>query len=73
MNLAKYGSLPNVITIGRLLLVPVIVSMIVDGEWANAFGVFVIAGASDAADGCGDGWTMRSRTAGSFSKATRMI
>ena len=51
LNLAKFGSLPNIITIGRLLLVPVIVSMIVDGEWANAFGVFVIAGASDAADG----------------------
>jgi cardiolipin synthase (CMP-forming) len=51
VNLAKWGSLPNIITIGRLLLVPVIVSMIVDGEWANAFGVFVVAGLSDAADG----------------------
>ena len=51
MNLAKFGSLPNIITIVRLILVPLIVSMIVDGEWANAFGVFVIAGVSDAADG----------------------
>jgi len=51
VDLAKFGSLPNIITIGRLLLVPVIVSMIVDGEWRNAFGVFLIAGASDALDG----------------------
>ena len=51
MNLAKFGSLPNIITICRLLLVPVIVSMIVDGEWASAFAVFLIAGASDADDG----------------------
>jgi cardiolipin synthase (CMP-forming) len=51
LNFASYGSLPNIITIGRLILVPVIVSMIVAGEWRNAFGVFVIAGLSDAADG----------------------
>jgi cardiolipin synthase len=51
LSFAKFGSLPNIITIGRLLLVPVIVSMIVAGEWRNAFLVFVIAGISDAADG----------------------
>ena len=51
VNLAKFGSLPNIITICRLVLVPVIVSMIVDGEWRNAFVVFLVAGASDAADG----------------------
>ncbi len=51
MSLDKFGSLPNIITITRLLLVPVIVSMIVDGEWSSAFVTFVIAGVSDAADG----------------------
>jgi cardiolipin synthase (CMP-forming) len=51
LQFAKFGSLPNIITIGRLLLVPVIVSMIVAGEWRNAFLIFVIAGISDAADG----------------------
>lgn len=51
VNLAKFGSLPNLITIGRLLLVPVIVSMIVDHDWLNAFLVFLLAGVSDAADG----------------------
>jgi cardiolipin synthase (CMP-forming) len=51
LSLVRLGSLPNIITIGRLLLVPFIVSMMVDGEWATAFAVFVIAGLSDAADG----------------------
>ncbi len=51
MDIRNFGSLPNIITIARLLLVPVIVSMIVAGEWRNAFFVFVLAGISDAADG----------------------
>ncbi|MFT4097023.1 MAG: CDP-alcohol phosphatidyltransferase family protein [Rhodoblastus sp.] len=51
MNIRNFGSLPNIITIARLLLVPVIVSMIVAGEWRNAFFVFLLAGISDAADG----------------------
>lgn len=51
LNIRNFGSLPNIITIGRLLLVPVIVSMIVAGQWGDAFFVFLIAGVSDAADG----------------------
>lgn len=51
MKIDNFGSLPNIITIGRLLLVPVIVSMIVAGQWTDAFAVFLIAGLSDAADG----------------------
>ena len=48
LSIRNFGSLPNIITIGRLLLVPVIVSMIVAGEWREAFFIFVIAGVSDA-------------------------
>lgn len=51
LDIRNFGSLPNIITIGRLLLVPVIVSMIVAGQWRDAFFVFLIAGVSDAADG----------------------
>lgn len=51
MNIRNFGSLPNIITIARLLLVPVIVAMIVAGQWRDAFFVFLIAGISDAADG----------------------
>lgn len=46
-----FRALPNLITLGRLLLVPVIISTIVDGRWEPAFILFVIAGISDAVDG----------------------
>lgn len=44
-------TLPNLITVGRLLLVPVIVWFISDGAFVAAFAVFVIAGISDGVDG----------------------
>ena len=47
----RLASLPNLITLGRLLLVPVVVLMIAGGLWGGACVVFVLAGLSDAADG----------------------
>ncbi|WP_133770178.1 CDP-alcohol phosphatidyltransferase family protein [Enterovirga rhinocerotis] len=44
-------TLPNLITIARLVIVPVVVVMIVQGLWPLAFVLFVAAGISDAADG----------------------
>ena len=44
-------SLPNLITLGRLMLVPVITWLLVAGETRLAFAAFVVAGLSDAADG----------------------
>jgi cardiolipin synthase len=44
-------SLPNLITIGRILLVPVTIWLIVSGQFLFAFAVFIIAGISDAVDG----------------------
>ncbi|HEX8416848.1 MAG TPA: CDP-alcohol phosphatidyltransferase family protein [Methylobacterium sp.] len=44
-------TIPNLITIGRLILVPFVVAMIVQGEWTLAFAAFVVAGVSDAVDG----------------------
>ena len=44
-------NLPNLISLGRLLLVPLAISLILEGSYAAAFWVFVIAGVSDAADG----------------------
>jgi cardiolipin synthase (CMP-forming) len=44
-------NLPNLITIGRILLVPVVVWAIAAGEMQIAFLVFLIAGVSDAVDG----------------------
>lgn len=43
--------IPNLITIGRLVLVPFVVAMIVQKDWDLAFFAFVLAGISDAVDG----------------------
>ena len=44
-------TIPNLITIGRLLLVPMIVWLLITGQSAAAFVVFILAGVSDAIDG----------------------
>src|SRR5204863_7536823 len=44
-------NIPNLISLGRLLLVPLAISLILDGRYWAAFWVFVIAGISDALDG----------------------
>jgi cardiolipin synthase len=44
-------NLPNLVTLGRILLVPVIVWAIGSGQMQIAFLVFLIAGVSDAVDG----------------------
>ena len=44
-------SIPNIITLGRILLVPFIVWTIASKQWEAAFALFVIAGVSDAVDG----------------------
>jgi len=44
-------SIPNIITLFRILLVPVIVWAIASNEMEVAFAIFVIAGLSDAVDG----------------------
>lgn len=44
-------TIPNLITIGRLVLVPVIIVLIIQGNWVSALFLFVIAGLSDAVDG----------------------
>ncbi len=44
-------SIPNIITLGRIMLVPIVVWAIVSSQMAAAFAVFVVAGVSDAVDG----------------------
>ncbi len=44
-------SIPNIITLGRILLVPVIVWAIAANQMAIAFALFLVAGLSDAIDG----------------------
>ncbi|MBF9232353.1 CDP-alcohol phosphatidyltransferase family protein [Microvirga alba] len=44
-------TIPNLITIARLILVPIVIVMIMQQRWAAAFILFVVAGISDAVDG----------------------
>lgn len=50
-------NLPNVITFGRLCAVPLAVWLVIQRETGLAFGLFALAGASDAVDG----WLARRR------------
>src|SRR5438552_9643644 len=52
MSINRFGlNLPNLISLGRLLLVALASSLILDGNYWAAFWVFVVAGVSDALDG----------------------
>lgn len=44
-------NVPNTITIARILAVPVLIWLIVSGEYLLAFWLFVLAGISDGVDG----------------------
>ena len=44
-------NIPNLISFGRLLLVPVTVGLLVHGAYQAAFWVFLVGSASDAVDG----------------------
>ncbi len=44
-------TIPNIITIGRLIIVPIVIVMIMQQRWVAAFVLFVVAGVSDAIDG----------------------
>ncbi len=44
-------TIPNIITVFRLFLVPIVIVMILQEEWGWAFALFAIAGISDGLDG----------------------
>ncbi|WP_246272965.1 CDP-alcohol phosphatidyltransferase family protein [Oricola thermophila] len=44
-------TIPNVITIARLIAIPFIVWAMLNGAWTTAFVLFALAGASDGIDG----------------------
>ena len=55
-------SLPNLLSLARLLSVPLIVLLILEQRWISAFVVFVLAGLSDALDGfVARHWDLRTR------------
>jgi cardiolipin synthase len=44
-------NIPNILTIGRILLIPLLVIFLLEGRLLAAFWVFVLAGVTDALDG----------------------
>ncbi|MEQ1671238.1 MAG: CDP-alcohol phosphatidyltransferase family protein, partial [Hyphomicrobium sp.] len=44
-------SIPNLITLGRVILVPIVFWLLLNGQLQAAFLAFVVAGISDAVDG----------------------
>nr|WP_321444361.1 CDP-alcohol phosphatidyltransferase family protein [uncultured Cohaesibacter sp.] len=44
-------TIPNIITIARMLMVPLLVWLLVEGRYDLAFWTFMVAGVSDAIDG----------------------
>ena len=48
---APHLNVPNLITLARIILVPVVVWAIASNQMEIAFAVFVVAGVSDAVDG----------------------
>ena len=51
MSRISLAQLPNIITLARIALVPVLILLLKDHDYAAGLIVFVIAGASDALDG----------------------
>jgi cardiolipin synthase len=48
---SRVSNLPNFITLGRVILVPIVFWLLLNGEMQLAFVLFVIAGLSDGVDG----------------------
>lgn len=44
-------TLPNFITVARLLCVPLLIFLLIDADWKSAAALFVLAGVSDGVDG----------------------
>ncbi len=53
-------SIPNLITLGRVIIIPIIFWLLVSGQTQGAFFLFVLAGITDAVDGwLAKSWNMK--------------
>ena len=59
-------TVPNAITLARIVAVPVLAWLMLEGRWQAAFWLFVIAGLSDAVDGIIARWFDQSSVFGAW-------
>jgi cardiolipin synthase len=64
--LSQFGAAPNLLTLMRLFIIPFLVIEILDGRYQVAFGLFVLAGISDALDGLLARWLSQRTTLGQY-------
>lgn len=64
--LTQVRAIPNLLTVMRLFILPFLVIAILDGNYALAFGLFLLAGLSDALDGLLARWLEQKTTLGLY-------
>jgi cardiolipin synthase (CMP-forming) len=57
---------PNLLTLLRLFIIPFLIIEILDGHFRQAFGLFMLAGISDALDGLLARWLSQKTTLGQY-------
>ena len=64
--LSQFRAAPNLLTLMRLFIIPFLVIEILDGHYRMAFGLFMLAGVSDALDGLLARWLSQKTTLGQY-------
>jgi len=64
--LTQFRAAPNLLTLLRLFIIPFLVIEILDGHYGVAFGLFALAGISDALDGLLARWLSQRTTLGQY-------
>jgi cardiolipin synthase (CMP-forming) len=64
--LTQFRAAPNLLTLMRLFIIPLLVIAILDGRWELAFGLFVLAGFSDGFDGLLARWLSQRTRLGQY-------
>ena len=64
--LTQFRAAPNLLTMLRLFIVPFLVIAILDGRYHLAFGLFLLAGISDACDGLVARWLQQHTRLGQY-------
>jgi cardiolipin synthase (CMP-forming) len=64
--LSQFRAAPNLLTLMRLFIIPFLLIEILDGHYGVAFGLFMLAGISDALDGLLARWLSQKTTLGQY-------